>query len=158
MTLSAPFGEVARRERAVRGGKGPLRPGCAEPLPPAGEETVGAVWDDWNYVRRDGRYVGFRKDKERWKVNRRRRGGTSMQPESNSSPRHVVAVERNGITHLTTYTLVDGVIHIRNPMGAAVGPANGDPEGEALRLFDRLVQTYEGSLRRSETASPDLAR
>jgi hypothetical protein len=73
-----------------------------------------------------------------------------MHADGNSAQRHVIAVERNGVTHVATYTIVEGVIRIRNPMGLAVGPARDDPQGEALRLFDRLVQTYEGNLRRGD--------
>ena len=72
-----------------------------------------------------------------------------MLSKSNSD-RHIIAVERNGITHVATYSIVDGVIRIRNPMGLAMGPAKDDPQGEAIRLFDRLVQTYEGKLRRGD--------
>jgi hypothetical protein len=74
-----------------------------------------------------------------------------MRSETDRSQRNVIAVERNGVTHLTSYTIVEGVIRIRSPMGLAVGPAKGDPQGQALRLFDRLVQTYESSLGRAET-------
>jgi hypothetical protein len=55
----------------------------------------------------------------------------------------VLSVDRSGILHMAAYTVADGVVRLDTHYGFAEGASRDDAQGEAMRLFNRLLDQWE---------------